>query len=254
MEKMTGIYFSGTGNTKFCVERFLKKSGGMAYSIEEKEAVKALAEGTNIVLGYPVYYSNLPVIMRGFITRNAALWKGKNVFIIATMGMFSGDGTGVSARILKKCGANIVGGLHVKMPDCIGDVALLKKTPEQNRGIIVQAARKIDSAIEKFQNGVPPREGLHFFCHIAGLFGQRLWFCSKTGGYTKNPKIDSEKCIRCGTCERVCPMKNIKVENGEAVSGNQCTMCYRCVSECPKKAITIIGKEVLVQYKFDDYA
>ncbi len=49
-------------------------------------------------------------------------------------------------------------------------------------------------------------------------------------------------------------MKNIKVENGEAVSGNQCTICYRCVSECPKKAITIIGKEVLVQYKFDDYA
>ena len=70
---MTGIYFSGTGNTKFCVERFLERLGGKAYSIEDGGAAKALAEDTEIVLGYPIYYSNLPVIMRDFITRNADL-------------------------------------------------------------------------------------------------------------------------------------------------------------------------------------
>ena len=48
-------------------------------------------------------------------------------------------------------------------------------------------------------------------------------------------------------------MSNIHVENGKAVAGNKCTMCYRCMSNCPRQAITIIGKKVLVQYKFDDY-
>ena len=248
---MTGIYFSGTGNTKFCVTHFLEKcGGGNAYPIENKEAASALSEDSDIVLGYPVYYSSLPMIMRDFIEQNAELWCGKNVFVIATMGLFSGDGAGVSARLLKKHGARITGGLHVKMPDCIGDVKALKKSHEKNREIIKQAARKLDGAAEMLQSGKPPREGLNFFYHIAGLFGQRLWFGSKTKHYTRNPKIDKKKCVDCGACVRLCPMKNISLQDRKAVSGNRCTMCYRCFSNCPRKAITIIGKKVIVQYRF----
>lgn len=250
---MTGIYFSGTGNTKYCVERFLKRLGedDRAYPIEGK-AAKTAFEDTDIVFAYPVYYSNIPKIVRDFISDNKALWKGKNVFVIATMGLFSGDGAGVAARLLKKYGATVTGGLHLKMPDCIGDVGLLKKPPEQNREIIAAASQKIDRAAEAFKNGKPPREGLNFFYHIAGLFGQRLWFSGKTKSYTQNPKIDAEKCVGCGACEKLCPMGNVKLKDGKAVSGDRCTMCYRCFSECPQKAITIIGKEVLVQYKFEE--
>lgn len=99
---MTGIYFSGTGNTKFCITRFVEKScGGAAYPIEDKEAAKVLSDDEDIALGYPVYYSNLPKIARDFIEQNAELWRGKNVFIIATMGLFSGDGSGV--RCFSEC-------------------------------------------------------------------------------------------------------------------------------------------------------
>lgn len=252
---MTGIYFSGTGNTEFCVERFLENFGtdNKAYSIEDNAAVSALSVENDIVFAYPVYYSSLPKIVRDFINDNSALWNGKSVFIIATMGAFSGDGTGVSARIMKRLGANVTGGMHIKMPDCIGDVGLLKKPPEENRRIIAAAAHKIDSAAKAYLNGKTPRVGLNVFYHIAGLFGQRLWFCNKTKSYTQNPKINAEKCVGCGACGRLCPMGNIKVVKGRAVSGNKCTMCYRCFSECPQKAITIIGKQVIVQYKFDDY-
>lgn len=252
---MTGIYFSGTGNTKFCVERLLKKFGAesKAYPIEDKTAVSALTGDSDIVLAYPIYYSNLPKIVRDFICDNSALWQGKNVFIIATMGMFSGDGTGCSARILRKLGAKITGGLHIKMPDCIGDVSLLKKPAEENRKIITAAADKIDRAATAFIGGKPPREGLNMFYHIAGLFGQRLWFYNKTKEYTQNPKIDNTKCVGCGVCERICPMGNITVSDGKAISGNKCTMCYRCFSECSQKAITIIGKQVIVQYRLDNY-
>lgn len=252
---MTGIYFSGTGNTKFCVGRFLKalKTDLKAYPIEDKAAVPALGEDSDIVFAYPVYYSNLPKIVRDFIDDNAALWHGKNVFVIATMGAFSGDGAGVLARLLKKYGARITGGLHIKMPDCIGDVGLLKKPSEENRRIIAAAAGKTDNAARAFLSGKPPQDGLNVFCHIAGLFGQRLWFYNKTKSYTQNPKIDGAKCVGCGVCERLCPKGNIKVSGGKASSGDSCTMCYRCFSECPQKAITIIGKRVIVQYKFDDY-
>lgn len=251
---MTGIYFSGTGNTKYCIKRFLEKLGAnvRAFTIEDRAAVNAIAEDNEIVFAYPVYYSNIPKIVRDFIVDNKALWQGKRIFIIATMGLFSGDGAGASARLFKRYGAKITGGLHLKMPDCIGDVGLLKKPSEDNRQIIAQAARKIDRAADSFRNGKTLRDGLSVFHHIAGLFGQRLWFYGKTKSYTQNPKIDAEKCIGCGACERICPMANIKLKDGKALSGNRCTMCYRCFSECPKQAITIIGKTVIVQYKFYD--
>lgn len=205
------------------------------------------------MFAYPVYYSNLPKIVRDFIVQNKALWRGKRVFIIATMGLFSGDGAGVSARLFRKYGAEVTGGLHLKMPDCIGDVGLLKKPPEETREIIEQAREKLDEAAERFRNGKPTREGLNVFYHIAGLFGQRLWFSGKTKEYADLPRIDGEKCVGCGVCERLCPLGNLRIEDGKAVSGGRCTMCYRCFSNCPQKAITIIGKSVIVQYKVDDH-
>ena len=52
--------------------------------------------------------------------------------MIATMGLFSGDGAGVLARLLKKYGAKITGGLHLKMPDSIADEKVLKRPLEKN--------------------------------------------------------------------------------------------------------------------------
>lgn len=251
---LAAVYFSGTGNTRFCAERFLKRfgDGSRALPIEDKAAVAAVRECDDIIFAYPVYYSNIPKIVGDFIESSGSVWRGKRVFIIATMGLFSGDGAGCAARILRKHGAIVTGGLHIKMPDCIGDVGLLKKSPEENRAIIERAARKLDRAAERCRSGKPPREGLNVFNHIAGLFGQRLWFRGKTKSYTQNPKIDPEKCVGCGACGRVCPMSNIRLENGKAAAGGRCTLCYRCFSECPRAAITIIGKRVITQYKFDD--
>ena len=53
---MIGIYFSGTGNTKFCVERFLQYYGDTidVFPVEEERAITALCDATEILNGYPV--------------------------------------------------------------------------------------------------------------------------------------------------------------------------------------------------------
>ena len=69
-------------------------------------------------MGYPTQYSNAPYMVRDFIKQNSSLVrKIKKIFCAATMGAFSGDGAGCAARLLKKYGALILGGLHIKMPD-----------------------------------------------------------------------------------------------------------------------------------------
>ncbi len=252
---MVGVYFSGTGNTKYCIEKFLKALDGEAEAlpIEDPAATEAVKNSDVIVFAYPVYYSNLPKIVRDFIDVHADIWRSKRVFVIATMGLFSGDGTGCSARLFKKYGATIVGGLHLKMPDCIGDVKLLKKPLDKNRELIKQADDKIVKAADKIKRGKYPKEGLGFFCHVAGLFGQRLYFPNKTKKYYDGIKADGSKCVACGLCASVCPMKNILVESGKVTFNGKCTMCYRCFSNCPQKAITIIGKQVYEQSKIEKY-
>lgn len=91
---MVGVYFSGTGNTKHCVQNFLQGLECCAemYPIEKPHTAEAVKVAEEIVFGYPVYYSNLPKIVCDFITENAGLWQGKRIFIISTMAMFSGDG------------------------------------------------------------------------------------------------------------------------------------------------------------------
>lgn len=252
---MIGVYFSGTGNTRHCLEHLLKLLDGnaMAYSIEDDNAISAIQSNDEIVFAYPVYYSYLPKIVYDFIDNNSALWKGKKVLIIATMGLFSGDGVGCSARLFKKFGAKVLGGLHIKMPDCIGDVKLLKKSLDKNRKIVMKADEKIEIAAKQMLNGKYPKNGLRFVNRLAGLFGQRLYFRKKTKRYYSGIKADSAKCVACGMCASICPMKNISVTDNAVQFNGKCTMCYRCFSNCPKQAITIIGKKVYEQCKFEKY-
>lgn len=251
---MIGVYFSGTGNTKHCTEKlvYLLDETAQVLPIEAKETVEEIAEQDFIILAYPVQYSNVPVIVRDFIKSHAALWKNKKVLCVATMGLFSGDGAGCSARLLKKYGAEVVGGLHILMPDSICDVKLLKRSPEKNRKIIRTADRKIEIWAEKIRQGRYPKNGLHFYDQIAGLLCQRLWFYGKTKDYSDQIKVNGA-CTGCGQCTRLCPMGNLSLKGSRAVSGNRCTMCYRCISACPAQAITLLGDKVVEQCRYDKY-
>ena len=214
---MIGIYLSGTGNTKHCVEKLVNLLDDTARCIPLET----------------------PYIINMLENEN-------------TMGLFSGDGTGCTARLLKKYGAEILGGLQIKMPDSVCDSKLLKKGLEENRQIVKNADKRIEQTAEQIKRGIYPKEGLSFIAHIKGLFGQRLWFYRKTIYYTDKLKI-SDSCIGCGLCSKECPMKNIKMKENRAVPGKRCTMCYRCISLCPQKAITLLGKKVQEQCRLEKY-
>ena len=251
---MNAIYLSGTGNTRYIVNKLLDELGrkGTVLPIESEDVKKAFG-GDEIILAYPTMFSNIPYLVRDFINKNQNVWKGKKIFLITTMGLFAGDGTGCAARLLKKYGAVITGGIQIKMPDSIGDCKALKKTAEQNKAIVKKAEQRVAEIAKKMKEGRYPREGLSFWAHLAGLFGQRLWFYNKAMSYSNKLKIDGNKCVGCGICAKGCPTQNIKITDGKAVASSQCTMCYRCVSYCPSQAITLLGKTLHQQAGIEKY-
>lgn len=253
--RMVGVYFSGTGNSRHVLDVFLKAydETTKSFSIEDNGVLTAIKEQDTLVFAYPVQYSTVPKILSDFICENKEFWNGKKVFVIATMGLFSGDGAGVLARLLQKYGAKVLGGIHIKMPDSIGDEKVLKRSLEKNKELVKRAEEKVKMAATCLKNGKPTKEGFGFFSRMLGFFGQRLYFGNKTKNYSGKLKIDVEKCVGCGKCVVLCPMKNISIKDGVGVSEGRCTMCYRCVNNCPRQAITLLGKEVVEQSVIEKY-
>lgn len=252
---MLGIYFSGTGNSRYALEVFLKeyKAESPIYAVEDKNLVEELSKHDEIVFSYPVQYSDVPKILRDFIHNNSKLWQGKKIFVIATMAMFSGDGAGVLGRLLKKYGAQITGGLHLVMPDSIADEKVLKRSYEKNWQLVTKAKTKIEKAVADIKVGRYPKEGLGAFSRMAGFISQRLWFGHRTKAYSNKLKIDTDRCIGCSKCVKLCPTKNILMQDNKAKGNDKCTVCYRCVNACPKQAITLLGKTVIEQTSIEKY-
>ena len=74
---MIGIYFSGTGNTKYCLEKFvaLYDRNIEITPLEDTGTMEKVTYHKDIIFAYPIYYSNLPKIVRDFICENSDVWK-----------------------------------------------------------------------------------------------------------------------------------------------------------------------------------
>ena len=139
------------------------------------------------------------------------------------------------------------------MPDSIGDEKVLKRLLEKNRELVKKAEQKISISVQLLKSRKPTQEGIGLLYRMAGFFGQRLYFGHKTKNYSNKLHVDEDKCIGCGKCEKLCPMKNIKIVDKKVVQNNQCTMCYRSINNCSKQAMTLLGKKVVEQSVIEKY-
>jgi ferredoxin/flavodoxin len=250
---MIGIYFSGTGNTKYCVERFTSSvdQNAKSYSIEDDKLLSEIDFHDRVVFGFPVYYSSIPKIVKDFIRKNAKYFRHKKVFVITTKGLFNGGGIIHAKKIFQECGSVFLGSAQFNMPDNIRDLLIMELAFSKHYDkIISKANRKIEKTVKNYKEKKFGQSGLSIFNYAVNFVQQLLWFYPKTDKYIAAPKIDNTKCNRCKTCVKFCPMKNIKEVDNKIVAGDKCTICYRCFNSCPRKALTILGHKVYEQYRF----
>lgn len=60
----------------------------------------------------------------------------------------------------------------------------------------------------------------------------------------RKAQIDTNLCVACGACVKVCPLGALKIIKGiySEVNEDKCVGCGKCEKECPASVITIIQR------------
>ncbi|MBO5339540.1 MAG: EFR1 family ferrodoxin [Oscillospiraceae bacterium] len=247
MEKISqvwAVYFTGTGNTKKTVQQVAKAAAAKLgceckdydFSLPKvREQELAFAPTDLVVIGTPVYAGRVPNVLlpylTGKITGNGAL-----AIPVVTYGNRNfDDGLMELRNIMHSNGLHPVAGgafvgehsfsvtLGAGRPDT-ADMSLAAQLGEQ-------AADKILSL-----SAVPAQP-----VAVEGEDPIRPYYTPRDRNGTPinilkvKPKTDTDKCINCGLCARICTMGSIDPQNVASVTGI-CIKCCACVKRCPKGA------------------
>lgn len=253
MRYLAAFYFSGTGNTRYVTDKLCDSLKGL-FKIKKYDIAKivdysdALTNADVIMLAYPIYGSNPPIPMRNFVHQYAMFWQNKEIIIVCTQYMFSGDGAASIGRTVEKMGGNVKYAEHFNMPNNLADIAVFKIRNGKDLKVSIERVNKaIDGFANKIMNGKECRRGFNIVSHAVGYYCQRKWWRKNEKFKQSALKIDINLCIGCGKCVKDCPVGNLVMDNGKAHGRNKCVLCYRCVNICPQKAITILGNSTNIE-------
>ena len=226
-------YFSGTGNTYLIVERakkiFEKHNIKVTLFRLEKSNPKNIDTSHTIGLAFPVAIQSTFPFIWNFV-KELPIVENTEIFMLDTMEMFSGAVVGPMKKLLLKKGYTPIGAYEFKMPSNF----LSKKEIDNNK--ITKSLSKTELYITSIINGsskwkrVPIISDLFYYL----VSNKLVW---KVISNYISPKVDKNKCISCGLCEKICPVNNIKVNNYPIFNGS-CQSCMRCITYCPVNAIS----------------
>ena len=235
-------YFSGTGNTLWVVNKYLELFYKENIEIDLIDISKTYSIGSQskydfLCFAYPTYACNPPYFIKLFI-KNFPKVNNKPCFLISTAAKLHWDVLGLSARILRNKGYNVLATFKYYMPHNISFMF----------GIHVSKNLKINSILDKADKKINPdfvnlinRHTKPNFSSVAILSSIASWFFNNfiIKSNVNHWTIDKNKCTLCGLCENICPNNNItiKYKKKKIIFGNNCLFCGRCYNFCPQRAI-----------------
>lgn len=230
------LYFSGTGNSEYVAKRIGSLINDEAVSLFERIRNRDFSEiysGRPWVLVLPTYAWRIPRVIREWLEKTP-MTGTRDIYFVMTCG----DGIGGAEKYLKKLcnaeGLNYKGCMPIVMPE---NYILMFSAPAREEAleiiraaepVIAQAAQLIESeglappvsvtVTDRLKSGIV-NDFFYPMCVHA-----RKFYAAKT-------------CTSCGKCANLCPLKNIRLEQGRPVWGRHCTHCMACICSCPTGAI-----------------
>jgi ferredoxin/flavodoxin len=203
--------------------------------------IKAESETAGFV--FPNYFGGIPAVVLQFI-RLLNLEKANYIFSVIP----AGGGQGYTLKFLEeelaKKGKKLNYGKYVTgISNYIAGwyYNFLAKSDEQR----IEIAKKLEEKSKIISNDIISRknevEKSKFIMYMVNRMLTPKRIRDDTRSWDKEFSAD-KNCIGCGTCEKICQFRNIKIENNKPSFQHNCQRCMACIQYCPKNAIGINGK------------
>jgi len=237
------VYFSGTGNSRYCA-RFLARELDDdlldAGHYMKNQIAADLIGGKPWVFVCPTYAWQLPRIFQRFI-RSGSFSGCADAYFVMTCGEDIGNAGSYIEALCQEKNLKFKGVLPVVMPENyiamfdVPDAAEAAEIIAQARPVLKAAATLIRQNSD-FDEVPVDLKGKAKSGKINEVFYKK--FVKAKGFYT------TDRCTACGLCEEVCVLRNIRLENGRPVWGENCTHCMACICGCPAEAIEYGKKSI----------
>lgn len=228
-------YFSTTGNclttARILAQQLNAKLIPFASLYHQDQII---IEESQIGFVFPIYYGDMPYLVRSVISKMTFKQKEPYIFAFSTYRGHQGD---IAKRLddllsLKQYQLSLM--LGIPMP---GNSYL--STEEQIQETLKNQTQNILSQI-------------HFITS------------KKTEDYHRLPSVENspmsvlsnmrkiiadDKCIGCGICQQVCPMNNIQICDHKAIINDNCQTCLACFHWCPVEAISMSKEKEIARRK-----
>ena len=226
-------YFTGTGNS-------MRAARVIAAGLENAEIISMRSRPEDVpatdcdVVGfvYPVYHWTMPEPAVSFV-KHLEINKDAYVFVIAMPSFICGVACERLAALLSKKGVRIAYGNLVYSVANYVIVYPPFPSPKLRVPATERKLKKIAGEIAERKHRPIPRSSGMVRRRMRSFMGPYL----ELQKYADNPFTVSDACISCGLCTRVCPCKNLTLEDGKPVFHHHCANCMACVVSCPKRAI-----------------
>ena len=204
------FYFSGTGNTKWAVEKLAEKTGDEVVflpDVANKPYHLKLKPGERLGFCFPVHGWRPPTLVRKFIEQlTVENIEDSYVYSLVTAGDNIGETIDILRSDLKERNIPLHSSCSLIMPESYVGLPFMDDIGNWPR---------INSRI------------------IGGFFHKYL--------ISDKPfHVTEDKCLHCGKCAKVCSVDNIIWHEGEIPSWKQdgtCMACFNCYHHCPTHAI-----------------
>lgn len=241
------FYFSGTGNSTYVALTLSNFLGLKAVFIPSVKGADITSAEENILFVFPVYSWGVPPVVLDFISElPESFWDSiKSQDLNVDCVMTCGDEVAKAPEMLKKALARkgvILNSIwSVIMPN---NYVLLPGFDVDSKKLEEEKLKSCEKRIMEIAQGISRGEKREDVVRgsIPWIKTTLVYPLFKKWGVFPKKWHYLPECIGCGQCASICPMWNVKMENGHPVWGSRCCSCLGCYHVCPVHAV-MYGKE-----------
>ncbi len=230
------LYFTGTGNSKYCADFLADKLGDEVYDLSlriKKKDFSSLESEKPWIICAPTYAWRIPAVVTEFLSK-AELKGSCRMYFVMTCGGQIGKAEKYNLELCNKIDKSYCGTAKVKMAE--NYLAMFEVTAFEEEELLMKDADKIlekTAALIKKGESLPTVKESVLGVVLSGKVNEMF-----NTYYLKDDKfIVKDSCTCCGLCEKKCPLGNVVMKDGKPSWNGNCTHCMACICHCPVEAI-----------------